>query len=100
LHGAGLRVGHGGSPVGATLQLDHEPVAHRHGDVGNALIQRPSVTSGLIGTKRHDDPPADLDRLQRGEFDRAEGLLSLDPPDEPAVQIAPHNLEDRLAVLT
>jgi hypothetical protein len=41
---------------------------------------------GRSGRNANDDPPANLDRL-------------LDPPKEPAVQIAPHDLEDHLAVL-
>jgi hypothetical protein len=79
-------VGHGGGPVSAALQLDHEPVAHPHNDVSNAPIQRSPVISRLIGTERHDNPIANLDCL-------------LDSPHESACEVALHDLEDHLAVL-
>jgi hypothetical protein len=60
---AGLRIGHCGGPVSTALQLDYEPVAHRYDDVGEAVIERPFVVAWLIGPERHDDPPANLDRL-------------------------------------
>jgi len=47
---AGLaRIGHCGGPVSAALKVDRALLAHRDNDVGNALIQRSSAVSGLVG---------------------------------------------------